>query len=240
MSARNVSGVSTLGIELCMADWVSDDQLPGSVTAMARINGIGGINLEASNIDSSALRDYITQYISGRQDPGSSWTITINVSDDTIDQWKALQGQRKWFEIWHPEMDNSIFVVASIPKAIGFSDVGQNDLWTSELQLTLNSYHGWDTAVAPSELSPGTGGGDTDLTSIYLNKSAVTIASGDSTTLTATVNPAGSTVVWTSSDTSVATVSSGTVSAVGTGSCIIYASTGNKTATCVVTVSAGA
>lgn len=240
MSARNLSGVSTLGIELCLGDWVSDDQLPNSVTAMARINSIGGINLEASNIDSSSIRDYITQYISGRQDPGSSWTITINVTDDTIDQWKALQGQRKWMEIWHPDMDSSIFVVATVPKAIGFSDIGQNELWTSEIQLTLNFYHGWDTAIAPPELSPGTGGGGTELTSIYLNKSAATITTSDTLNLVATTNPAGATVVWTSSDTSVATVSGGTVSAVAQGTAIIYASTGNKTATCVVTVTAGA
>ena len=149
MAARGVSGIATVGVELCVAPWSSNDSLPGSVTKLARINAIGGYNLETEQIDSSALTDKVTQYIQGRQDGGGSLPITINVTDDTLDEWMAMQGQTRWFEIWHPTLSKGIFVVATVPEKIGFSDIGQNALWTAEISLTLNYYYGYATSVAP-------------------------------------------------------------------------------------------
>ena len=62
-----------------------------------------------------------------------------------------------------------------------------------------------------------------DDTSISLNKSSTTIASGSSETLTATTNPAGATVTWGSSDTDVATVAAGVVTGVAAGTATITA-----------------
>ena len=79
---------------------------------------------------------------------------------------------------------------------------------------------------------------------ITLDKTTAAVAVGDTLTLKATVIPATETVTWTSSDTDVATVSnSGVITPVGAGTTTITASVGSvspKTATCTVTVTAGA
>ncbi len=78
------------------------------------------------------------------------------------------------------------------------------------------------------------------VTSISLNRSDLTLTSGESFTLTATVSPDNATdktVVWSSTDPSVATVSNGVVTALSVGSATIVAKSGNVTAQCVVTVS---
>lgn len=82
------------------------------------------------------------------------------------------------------------------------------------------------------------------VTGISLDKSALALQPGKSTTLTATVTPAtaaNKSVRWTSSDTGVATVdATGRVSAVAKGTAVITASTedGGFTAQCTVRVSA--
>ena len=78
------------------------------------------------------------------------------------------------------------------------------------------------------------------VTSITLNKTSLTLVKGTSETLVATVKPddaTDKTVTWSSSNTAIAIVSNGTVSAIEEGTAIIYASAGDKTAPCSVTVS---
>jgi hypothetical protein len=48
----------------------SYDTVPSSFTLLNRINNIAGISLETEQIDASALEDYVTRYIAGRQDTG--------------------------------------------------------------------------------------------------------------------------------------------------------------------------
>jgi len=79
------------------------------------------------------------------------------------------------------------------------------------------------------------------VTGVTLNKTRLSLEIGGTETLTATVAPDTATdqeVTWTSSNAAVATVSDGTVTAVKTGNATITVKTtdGNKTATCVVTV----
>ena len=81
------------------------------------------------------------------------------------------------------------------------------------------------------------------VTGVALNQPALSLDSGDTATLTVTVSPAtatNQTVHWSSSDDTVATVSdSGVVTAVAAGEAIITVTSeeGQKTDTCVVTVS---
>lgn len=85
---------------------------------------------------------------------------------------------------------------------------------------------------------------DVAVTGVTMSQTSATLADGATLDLNATVAPANATnksVSWTSSNTSVATVnSSGLVSAVSAGSATITVTTadGNKTATCVITVTA--
>lgn len=79
-----------------------------------------------------------------------------------------------------------------------------------------------------------------DVTSVTLNKTALSLTEGDTQQLSATVKPLNATdptVIWTSSNTAVATVDSdGVVTAVKEGSATITAKAGDKTATCSVHV----
>lgn len=79
-----------------------------------------------------------------------------------------------------------------------------------------------------------------EVTSVSLNKSALTLEIGDSETLIATVSPSNATdksVTWTSSAQSVATVANGKITAVGSGTATITATSHNgKTATCSIKV----
>lgn len=73
---------------------------------------------------------------------------------------------------------------------------------------------------------------------ISLDRTSLSLTTGNTSQLTATVFPADTPVTWSSSNTGVATVSgSGTVTAVGPGTAVITASAGGCTATCTVTVS---
>ena len=78
------------------------------------------------------------------------------------------------------------------------------------------------------------------VTSVTLNKSAVTLKQNETVQLTATVSPADATdktLKWSSSDTGIATVTDGLVKAVKEGAATITVLVGDKNATCTVTVS---
>ena len=78
------------------------------------------------------------------------------------------------------------------------------------------------------------------VTSIELNKTALSLIEGESETLIATVKPDNATdktVTWSSSDEKIATVKDGKVTAVKVGEATITAKAGDKSAECKVTVS---
>lgn len=43
---------------------------PAAFTWLERCNSISGLDLSTENIDASALEDYVTKYVAGRQDSG--------------------------------------------------------------------------------------------------------------------------------------------------------------------------
>lgn len=143
--AYTAAGISTLGIELGYGAYTDNATFPSALTPLGRINAIGGISLETEKIDASAIVDKIARYIQGRADTGGSWSVTINLTDETLAEWKAIKGTKKWFEIYHPLMTSALWVVAEVPEALGVPEIAQNELFTYEIQLTLNFYHGWDS-----------------------------------------------------------------------------------------------
>lgn len=82
--------------------------------------------------------------------------------------------------------------------------------------------------------------GGTVTTTVTLDKTTATVPVDGSVKLNATVSPAGTAVTWTSSDDTKATVKDGVVTGVAAGNATITATAGTATATCAVTVSAGA
>lgn len=144
-------GVSSLKMELGYGAYTASDATPpDSFTKLGRINSIGGIELSQENIDASAIEDDVSRYVAGRSDTGGEWSVSVNVTDETITAWEGLAGQTKWFEVYHPNLAKAWFVVATVPAKIPVPEVGQNELLVMEISLTVEKLHGTGTKVAPT------------------------------------------------------------------------------------------
>ena len=149
------AGISTLGITFGYGVESTAGTKPSTFTKLNRINNIGGITIEPEQIDASALEDEITRYVKGRADTGGSFAVTVNFTSDTVKEWqdlitayKALSGgKRMWFETIIPGVTNSFFVIAQPPEEIPQPEIGQNELLTVEMNLTIEEYKGLDTSV---------------------------------------------------------------------------------------------
>lgn len=149
------AGISTLGITFGYGVETTAGTKPTSFKQLTRINALGGINIEPEQIDASALEDAITRYVKGRADTGGSFAVTVNFTSDTVKEWqdlitayKALSGgKRMWFETIIPGITNSFFVVAQPPEEIPQPEIGQNELLTVEMNLTIEEYKGLDETV---------------------------------------------------------------------------------------------
>lgn len=157
--AVNQAGVSTLGVRLGYAGETTAGTKPTAFTWLERCNAIGGISLETEQIDASALEDEISRYISGRQDTGGTWSVTFNLTDETVEQleimisaYQALTGgARMWFEVWSPYLTKAFYVIAQPPKHIPMPEESQNELQTVEMTFTIEEYKGMDEAIKPIE-----------------------------------------------------------------------------------------
>ena len=97
-----------------------------------------------------------SQELKERADTGGSFPITVNLTDATKEEWEALitaykaltDGKRMWFETIIPGFTDAFFVVAQPPEQIPQPEIGQNELLTVEMNLTIEEYKGMDTAVA--------------------------------------------------------------------------------------------
>ena len=151
-----VAGVSTLGITFGYGVETTAGTKPTAFNQLTRINAIGGINIEPEQIDASALEDLITRYVKGRADTGGSFPITVNYTDATADEWDAVikaykeltGGKRMWFQTIVPDIAKAFFVVAQPPDTIPQPEIGQNELLTVEMNLTIEEYKGADTKIA--------------------------------------------------------------------------------------------
>lgn len=158
MSAT-VMGLSTLGITFGYGVETTAGTKPASFTQLNRINNIGGISMDVEQIDASALEDTSTKYVAGRADTGGQWPVTVNFTDETADEWgdlitayntAAASGLALWFEVILPNQSDAFFVVAQPPQQLPMPEIGQNELLTVEISLTIVEYKGWQTKVALS------------------------------------------------------------------------------------------
>lgn len=151
------SGISTIGVLFGYAAETTAGTKPASFTKLTRINSIGEINLDVEQIDSSALEDAITKYISGRADTGGTLDVTVNLTSETKTEWETLisayaaltDGKQIWFNTYHKDL-GSFFVIAQPPSKIPQPAFDQNGLLTVTFSLTIVSYEGLDTGIEPS------------------------------------------------------------------------------------------
>lgn len=149
------AGISTLGITFGYGVETAAGTKPTSFKQLTRINTIGGITIEPMQIDASALEDAITRYVKGRADTGGTFTVTVNLTDETRTEWDTLiesyqglgDGKRMWFETVVPGFDDAFFVVAQPPEQIPQPEFSQNELLTVEMNLTIEEYKGMDAKV---------------------------------------------------------------------------------------------
>lgn len=153
-------GLSTLGIKFGYGVESTSGVKPAAFTWLERCNSISGIELSTEQIDASALEDYVTKYVAGRQDTGGEWTVTFNVTDDVVAQLEAMidayetaqeSDLNTWFEVWAPNLTNGFFVVAQPPRVLPMPEFAQNELQTIELTFTIQDYKGQLAAVEPQE-----------------------------------------------------------------------------------------
>lgn len=150
------AGISTLKITFGYGTEPTAGTKPTAFTQLHRINSIGGITIENEQIDASALEDEVSRYVQGRADTGGTFTVTVNFTPETKEEWASVieayndlsSGLRMWFEIIIPGFDEAFFVVAQPPTAIPQPEIGQNELLTIEMNLTIEEYRGMETKVA--------------------------------------------------------------------------------------------
>ena len=150
-------GLSTLGITFGYGVESTAGTKPASFTQLNRINNIGGISMDVEQIDASALEDTQTKYVAGRADTGGTWSVTVNFTDETATEWETLisayntaqaSNLNLWFEVILPNQSDAFFVIAQPPQQLPMPEIGQNELLTVEISLTVVEYKGWDTKVS--------------------------------------------------------------------------------------------
>lgn len=150
------AGISTLGITFGYGVETTAGTKPTTFTQLNRINAIGGITIENEQIDASAVEDKVSRYVQGRGDTGGSFTVTVNFTPETKEEWATVLsdyaglkgGKRMWFETIIPGFDESFFVVAQPPTAMPQPEISQNELLTIEMNLTIEKYVGMEETVA--------------------------------------------------------------------------------------------
>lgn len=133
---------------------------PDSFTWLERCNNINGLNLETETIDASALEDFVSKRIAGRQNIDDVWTVTFNYTEEVATKLKAMiaayntakaSSLRIWYEVWIPNATNAFFVVGQPPQVLSMPEFGQNALLTIDLGIAIQEYVGDDTAIEPVE-----------------------------------------------------------------------------------------
>lgn len=149
----NLPGISTLGARVAWATGDASTVPSSGFTWLTRINATGEIALATNTIDASALEDHVTKTIAGRADTGGTYTLTINVTPETMDEWAAVflasaSNGGVWIQEWvesDPSHGNFIFV--QTPQQFPKPALEQNALLTVEIECAIVNYVGSQAAV---------------------------------------------------------------------------------------------
>lgn len=157
MADVTIFGLSTLGITFGYGVETTAGTKPTSFTRLHRVSSIGEVTAEPEAIDVSTLEDYDTKYAEGRTQVADTLAVTVNWTDETLDEWEDLMdaydtakagGKRMWFEVVVPEMTKGCFVVGAPPAVLPLPSLDQNDALVNAINITVQSFEGWDTKVS--------------------------------------------------------------------------------------------
>lgn len=159
--AAAVPGLSTLGITLSYGIETTAGVKPTTFKVLERCNDIPEITLDTETIDASALEDYQSRYIAGRQDTGGEWAPVFNITDEVIAQLDEMMtesaeaqktGLRTWFQIIVPNLTKAFFVVGQPGTKVPLPAMAQNELLTGSISIAIDEYIGLDTKVTPTTM----------------------------------------------------------------------------------------
>lgn len=180
--------------------------------------------VKSSAVDQSAAELYLSH-------PVRVKSITLNQSSLTLNKGDSVELVAFVF----PEnaTDKNVVWSSSDPQIVSVSSKGRITAKEfGSVKITATASNGLfavcDVTVKPVEV-----------TSITLNKSNVSLATGKSVTLKATIAPSNAddqTVTWSSSNSSVASVVNGKITGIKEGSAVITATAGSHQAVCNVSV----
>ena len=149
----DIAGLSTLGVKVYQA--LSEDgakvTTADSYTQLTRINSIGEVSITPENIDASALEDLTSRFVAGRSTVTDALTITVNATDDTIAEWKAIAGKRICVMIDIPGMSDAFFIIVEVPAVLPLPALDQNALLTMAINCTVNNFIGLNTKIEIEE-----------------------------------------------------------------------------------------
>ena len=145
----DIAGLSTLGVKVYQAESTDGAKVTeaSSYSQLTRINSIGEVTITPENIDASALEDLNSRYVAGRSTVTDALTITINATDDTIAEWKAIAGKTICVMIDIPDMTDAFFVIVQVPATLPMPALDQNALLTMAINCTVNNFIGLDDKV---------------------------------------------------------------------------------------------
>lgn len=140
----DIAGLSTLGIKVYQAESTDGNKVNdgASYSQLTRINSIGEVSVTPETIDASALEDLESRFVAGRSSVTDSLPITINATDETIAEWKAIAGKTICVMIDIPDMTDAFFVIVQVPATLPMPSLGQNELLTMAINCTVNKFIG--------------------------------------------------------------------------------------------------
>ena len=158
--AANIAGVSTVGAIVGYAIETTAGTKPTKFKMLHRVNATDEIAIDVETIDASALEDTVERTIAGRGTTGGTFGVTVNVTDETIEEWETLigeyetakaSGKAMWYEEYFPALQKAFFTKVEPPTVIPKPALEQNGLLTVTMTMTINEYVGPDTAIVPTD-----------------------------------------------------------------------------------------
>ena len=145
----DIAGLSTLGVKVYQAESADGAKVTTAdeYSQLTRINSIGELSITPETIDASALEDLTSRFVAGRATSTDSLTITVNATEDTIAEWRAIANKRVCIMIDVPEMTEAFFIVVQVPAVLPLPALEQNALLTMAINCPVNNFIGLDEKV---------------------------------------------------------------------------------------------
>lgn len=143
------AGLSTLGIKVYQAKATDGNIVTtaDSYSQLTRINAIGEASITPENIDASALEDWVSRFVAGRSTVTDSLAITVNATDETVSEWKAIAGETICLMIDVPGLTDAFFIIVQVPSILPLPALDQNALLTMVINCTINDFIGLSEKV---------------------------------------------------------------------------------------------